>query len=90
MLDKLKSFVSTVIAVLGFVLGALFLWKRSKDGQVDVALAENETVKAQIKQENKQLATNNAALAKEEETRKDLQDDKETVGTLLNFFNRKQ
>lgn len=90
MLDKIKSLITSIFALIGLALGAFFLWKKSTDSKVDQVLADNDKVKAQIKEEDKQIASNDAQLAKEEQTRKDLQNDQETPENLVNFFNRKQ
>jgi len=92
MLNKLKQFG----AVLTAILGALFLWERSRRKALE-AVAENEENLKEVREKDAEIEKNKALIeAKEEqikEVKKDLEDEKTKNNTkeeLADFFNNRK
>lgn len=88
--DKVKAFLVGLVGVLG----ALFLWERSKR-RTSEALLENQETKEKLVEIDKTISKNEGTLeaeeTKREEIKKDLEEEKNETKTneeLEKFFNR--
>jgi len=86
--ERIKDYALMVVGIFAAIFTALFFFEKNKD-EVDAALVKEAKVTADIQADDAAIAANNAQLTTEEQTRKTLENTKNTPIDLATYVNTK-